>query len=141
LYIESSAVLRWLLTEAEHNIVAASVQHADTVVSSALTGVEVERALISAEALTTLKSAQRHELQGAFAAAQRRWILMEINADVRKRASEPFPVEPVRALDAIHLATALEFLKTHPNLAILSFDHRIRKNLAPLGLTEVAASA
>ena len=43
-------------------------------------------------------------------------------------------VEPVRSLDAIHLATALEFTKVVATLGVLSFDTRITDNLDPLGL-------
>ncbi len=45
-----------------------------------------------------------------------------------------FPVEPIRTLDALHLASALELLRLFPDLTVLSFDRRIVENLAPLGL-------
>jgi len=38
----------------------------------------------------------------------------EITAEVQERACGKFPVEPVRTFDAIHLSTALEFLKGFP---------------------------
>jgi hypothetical protein len=60
---------------------------------------------------------------------------MEITKEIREGASQPFPVEPVRSLDAIHLSTALEFLKLYPGLKVLSFDKRINDNIPSLGLS------
>ena len=60
--------------------------------------------------------------------------MLEITSDIRIRAGEPFPVEPVRTLDAIHLASALRFATTFPALPVLTFDERILANLEPLGL-------
>jgi hypothetical protein len=62
------------------------------------------------------------------------WALMEITKEIREGASQPFPVEPVRSLDAIHLATALEFHKIYPGMKILSFDRRINDNIPSPGL-------
>ncbi|MBI2346165.1 MAG: hypothetical protein HYV03_04650, partial [Deltaproteobacteria bacterium] len=66
------------------------------------------------------------------------WHIMEITAEVRARAGRPFPSEPIRSLDAIHLATALEFVRAFPDLTVLSFDDRVLRNLAPLGLPGAA---
>lgn len=43
-------------------------------------------------------------------------------------------VEPVRSLNAVHLASAIELLAAYPDLMVLSFDDRIIANLEPLGL-------
>ena len=59
---------------------------------------------------------------------------MAVTSDVLARAGRAFPVEPVRTLDAIHLATALEFVATYPDLRILSFDERVRSNAEALGI-------
>lgn len=59
---------------------------------------------------------------------------MEITPNIRLRAAEPFPVEPVRTLDAIHLATAVHFASEFSDLSVLTFDERILSNLEPLGL-------
>jgi hypothetical protein len=56
---------------------------------------------------------------------------------VVERARRPFPREPLRALDALHLASALLARATLPDLALLSLDRRIRASGAALGLTIV----
>ncbi len=62
------------------------------------------------------------------------WVLMEISEEVRSRAARAFPVEPVRTLDAVHLATALLFIRVFPDLKLLSFDECILENARPLGI-------
>lgn len=59
---------------------------------------------------------------------------MEISSDVRLRAGRPFPAEPIRSLDAIHLATALALVEGYGPMTVLSSDDRIDRNLEPLGL-------
>ena len=54
--------------------------------------------------------------------------------DLLRRAADPFPVEPVRTLDALHLATVLSYVQEVAPLDVLSTDDRIRQNAAALGL-------
>ena len=56
-------------------------------------------------------------------------------------ARGPFPGELIRALDAIHLATALVIRDIHPDLSVLSLDRRVRENAAALGFGVVPAES
>ncbi len=125
--------MAWLLGEPEGNTVRAILNKAEAVVTSTLSIVEAERAILRAESHGLIKPSERQRLRGMLTNAQRGWSLLEITHSVRNRASLPFPVEPVPTLDAIHLATALEFLLIYPDIAILTFDKRIADNIAPLG--------
>jgi myo-inositol catabolism protein IolC len=60
---------------------------------------------------------------------------MTLTDSVLARAGAAFPVEPVRALDAIHLATALAFSESFPELTVLAFDRRMTENTTALGLS------
>jgi predicted nucleic acid-binding protein len=56
-----------------------------------------------------------------------------VTDDVLARVSRPFPVEPVRTLDAVHIATA-ESLGEPPQLmTIVTRDNRVRENAKTLG--------
>lgn len=134
LYFETSAVLDWLLEERYKERIISLYEDSENIVSSNLTLLESKRALIRLEKEGGVKSSQRMKLVGLLESAAASWTLMDISSAVRTRAGEPFPVEPVRSLDAIHLATALEFLKVYSDLSVLSFDKRIVDNLEPLGL-------
>jgi hypothetical protein len=62
---------------------------------------------------------------------------MRLEGDVVERARRPFPVEPVRTLDALHLASALVASARLPDLALLSLDERVRSAGRALGLPVV----
>ena len=51
------------------------------------------------------------------------------------RARQPFPGDPVRTLDAIHLASVLVARSAVAGLELLSLDERIRSVGKKLGLT------
>jgi predicted nucleic acid-binding protein len=60
--------------------------------------------------------------------------VLQIGPEIVERARQTFPGEPIRTLDAIHLASALVARATLPGLALLSLDDRIRRAAAQLGL-------
>jgi len=64
---------------------------------------------------------------------------MRIEGDVVERARRPFPVEPVRTLDALHLSSAVVASARVTDLAILSLDERVRAAGRALGLPVVPA--
>jgi hypothetical protein len=53
-----------------------------------------------------------------------------------RRSSAEFPVEPVRSLDAIHLATALDSIQLFQDVSVLFFDKRMAVNIVALGLVD-----
>ena len=133
-YLETSAVLAWLLGESTAGRVRRLVDEADTVVTSVLTIVEAHRALVRAETGGQVAAANRQRLGGLLARAQRSWTMMEVSPEVRDRAGDPFPVEPLRTRDGLHLATALAFARAYPDLLVLSFERRVVDNAISLGL-------
>lgn len=58
-----------------------------------------------------------------------------------ERSCAAFPVELIRSLDAIQLATALVLRNIQPDLRILSLDRRVRENAAALGFEAVPGGA
>ena len=133
-YFETSALLAWLLGESRSAEVKKRIDSAEVVVTSVLTLVEAERALVRAETGKLLNAGDGEKLRGLLARSKTGWILMEISEDVRARASRFFPAEPLRTLDAVHLATALVFMRVFPELELLSYDERILKNARALGM-------
>jgi predicted nucleic acid-binding protein len=134
LYLETSAVLNWLLGQARADEVRASVDAAEVVVTSALTFTETERALVRAENEELLREADGKRLRGLLQRASAGWMRMMISEEILARSGRPFPVEPIRTLDAIHLATALAFTKAFSDLRMLSLDRRLLGNARALGI-------
>lgn len=134
-YAESSAVLRWLLGGELGAEIQTVLAGAEAVVSSALTSVEVARSLTRLRAANTIESSAHDSAWDRYSSARAHWYLYGLTDDVLARAGQAFPREPVRALDAIHLATAWLFSREATPVLVLSVDQRIRDNAGPLGLS------
>jgi len=132
-YAESSAVLAWLLGEDAGDAVRGVLGSADVVITSDLTLVECDRVLIRATALGELPEAEAADRRARLAAAAAHWQVLRLSADVVDRARRPFPGEPIRTLDAIHLASALVARSVSAGLDLLSLDRRIRSSGKSLG--------
>lgn len=134
LYAESSAVLAWLFDEKPAAVeVEAALDEAEIIVASELTLVECDRTLIRAYttgSLSELDMARRRTLLESVSA---HWTQLKIDREILDRARRSFPAEPVRTLDALHLASTLAARSLIPNLALLSLDQRVRDNGAALG--------
>ena len=133
-YAETSAVLAWLLGEPDGAAVREALGNADRVVASPLTGVEAARALARGVATSRLGVAEELAARGLLAAAERSWVTLALEGRVMDRARGRFPEEPVRTLDALHLATALEFHQALGGVTVISLDERVRRNARGLGM-------
>jgi predicted nucleic acid-binding protein len=133
LYVETSAVLRWLFAEADGEWIRSTLASAEKVTSSRLSLIETRRVVRRAEREGRITAAEAADLLAVFAQASSSWAILEISEEVARRAEEAFPSEPVRTLDAIHLASALFLRHSFPDLDILSADARVRANAALLG--------
>jgi predicted nucleic acid-binding protein len=130
-YVESSALLAALL---EHDTaVTKRLPTGTRVVTSVLTMSEAGRAIIRARVTGRLTAENEKAAIRALRTFERRCFLLDIDQVVLNRVRRPFPVEPIRTLDAIHLATA-ELLDEPPQLVtIVTRDERVRANAKALG--------
>ena len=132
-YVESSALVAALL-EGDTRIVE-TLQRGTQRVTSALTFAEAGRAIIRARAIGRLTADQERAAVRALRSFERRCFVLDVDRAVLDRVRRPFPVEPIRTLDAVHLATA-EVLGEAPSLlTIVSRDDRVRVNAEALGYT------
>ena len=113
IYVDSSVVLATLLAE---DRVAPPAFWQQTLVSSRLLTVEVWVALHRHRA-----AASHREQAGALLG---RIGLLEMDARVLQRATEPFP-GPVRSFDAIHLASALFLQAQGQPMRLATYDERM----------------
>jgi len=111
-----------------------TIDSAAQVLSSRLTVLEVHRAVVRAEKQAEMSAADAERVRGTFTRIVRTWIIRELSTDILDRAAQPFPIEPVRSLDAIHLATSLDFLRIFPDLHVLAFDGSVVSNSEALGI-------
>jgi predicted nucleic acid-binding protein len=130
-YIESSALVAALL---ERDPAARSaVRVRGRRVTSALTLAEAARAILRARVAERLTTVEERAAVRALRRFERRCYVVAVTDAILERVRRPFPLEPVRTLDAVHLATA-EFLGEPPQLTtVVTRDERVRGNAEALG--------
>lgn len=130
-YVETSALLSALLEQdgdAERELRADGRR-----VTSALTVAESYRAIVRAREAGRLDAAQERAVVRALRTFFARCDLVAVTDEVLTRAGRPFPREPVRTLDAIHLATAEALGEPPPLVTMVTRDSRVRENARALG--------
>lgn len=132
-YAESSAVAAWLLGEPGSDPVREQLAAAEIVLSSDLTLVECERVLIRAHSSGRITEAAAADRRGRLSQVAEHWAVLALGAEIVRRARRPFPLEPIRTLDALHLATALQARALVPETRLLSLDDRVRNCGKELG--------
>jgi len=137
LYAESSAVLAWLFGESTQSQVLAELRTATAVFTSQLTLVECLRALCVAEAMGRIRATEGNHCRQLLARAAGGWSLLALTEPVCQRAGQRFPMEPIRALDALHLSSLLELHAVEPRIQPLTLDKRVRENASQLGFIPV----
>lgn len=128
LYAESSAVLTWLLGQDGEEQIRTLLLEAEQIFASDLTVIECERALHRGQYLGELTAAQATDRRSKLRVVIARWNVLRVSGEVLELARQAFPVEPIRTLDALHLASAEVARRAIAGVALLSLDDRIREN-------------
>lgn len=115
IYVDSSVVLAELLAEDQR---AAESLWDEALIASRLVHYEVWNR-IHARGLSRSHSEATRALLGRLA-------IVELSEPVLERALEPFP-EPVRTLDALHLATLFFLRGARQQVALATYDDRLRR--------------
>jgi predicted nucleic acid-binding protein len=126
-------VLSWLLAENSSGPVLPLLSNADLVIASDLTLIECDRVLIRATTTKRIPEAQVSDRRALLARVSEHWTLFRVDSEIVARARQPFPQEPIRTLDAIHLATAIVARNLVPEIQLLTLDDRLRICGAQLG--------
>jgi predicted nucleic acid-binding protein len=89
----------------------ASIRAQGQRVTSAITVAEASRAILRARLLGRITVQQQRAALLTLQRFTRRSHIVSVTETILSRVGRPFPVEPIRTLDAIHLATAEAFAK------------------------------
>ncbi len=126
-------MLSWLLGERMPRRVRERLAEAEVVLASELTLIECDRVLIRATVTGRLSEAAAAERRGRLGQTAEHWAVLGLTREITERARRPFPCEPIRTLDAIHLASALFARTLVPDTHLLTLDARIRTCGGELG--------
>jgi hypothetical protein len=135
LYAETSAVLRVVL-EGDKSL-GTILAGATRLVTSTLTFVEADRGLRRVRAERRLDTRQFTRGERWLARFARACDAMPLTDAVLDRAKRDCPVEPVRTLDALHLASIRLWDERIGEITVASTDQRVRANAAAWGFTLV----
>lgn len=133
LYVESSAVMAWLLDEPGGWPAFDDMRTADVVFTSELTMIECDRAILRHLALGRVDGDRAESLRVELVSVSSAWQIQPIAPEITERARAPFPDDRIRSLDAIHLASALAARSTFADTALLTLDDRVRAVGTALG--------
>lgn len=130
-YIESSALVAALV---EGDTAArASIRSRGKRVTSALTLTECARALLRARSSGRITVQQQRAALLEVQKFRRRVHVVSITDEILADAGRQFPMEPIRTLDAIHLATVAALGAPSAEVTIVTRDVRVRDNAIALG--------
>jgi predicted nucleic acid-binding protein len=135
LYVESSAFLRASL---ERDVqLEAVIRGFSRFFTSTVTLIEIQRGIARARREHRQSTSDHARSRQAFREFLEVCTVGALTPTVRERAALAFPVEPVRALDAIHLATFLEWADVGGPMVMASCDKHVRENARALGFDVV----
>lgn len=129
-YIESSALVAALLER--DGAALKSLRARGRRITSALTMAETARAIVRGRMTGRLTLDDEQAAARALRRFERRCFLIAVTDAVLTRVRKPFPIEPVRTLDAVHLAT-VELLGETSLVVVVTRDVRVRDNARALG--------
>ena len=129
-YVETSALLRVLL---EGDPSLRSLLSGEGLYTSSLTFLEAGRAILRARRERRLDASGAREAERLLATFERGCDVLSMEDEVLRRARDEFPEEPVRSLDAIHLASLLVLDEALGGFRMASCDDRVRRNAEALG--------
>lgn len=130
LYLDSSALVKLVLPEAETGALLGALSDWPERISSTIAGVEVLRAVRRAGAGERVRERAERVISGIG--------LVRVDEAVLSGAARLEPAE-LRTLDAIHLATALSAGEDLG--AMICYDDRLAQAAARLGVTMMAPGA
>lgn len=111
----------------------ASIRAQGQRVTSALTVAETGRAVLRARLSGRITAQQERAALFTLQRFTRRCHIVNVTEAILAHVGRPFPVEPIRTLDAIHLATAEALGDPPAFVTTVTRDLRVRNNATALG--------
>ena len=125
LYLDTSAVLRATLETGTTPGLERRIANASALITSRLSLVESARALHRIRRSGEAAEAQLAEAESQIARLWRRCEVWELTAEVCELAEHIDPTQPLRTLDALHLATFMLARRHLGDLELLTVDDRL----------------
>jgi predicted nucleic acid-binding protein len=131
LYLDASAVLRAILESGTSPDVESRIRDATALITSRLSLVEASRTFHRLRQLGRKPEARLADVEREVGALWARCELWELTSAVCETARHVAPGKPLRALDALHLATFVLAREKISGLELLTVDERLRDAAGP----------
>jgi predicted nucleic acid-binding protein len=126
LYLDTSAILSGVLENGLRPDVERQIADAPALLTSRLSIVESARALMRIRQATRVAESRLADVSRQLDALWARCDIWEITPSVCELAASVAPAKPLRALDALHLATYLLARRRLGDVELLTADSRMR---------------
>lgn len=130
-YVESSALIAAILENDQ--AAGESLRASGHRVTSTLTLAEAHRVVLRAHHSGRLRNREHKTALAELHAFFEETDLVPVSVPLLLRAGRRFAVEPIRALDAIHLATIELVADDARRAVVITRDQRVRENALALG--------
>lgn len=130
-YIETSALLSALLEQ--NGAAQRAVSGKGRRITSALTFAEATGGLVHARQDGRLDAEEERAALRWLRTFRRSCDVMSVTESILVRAGRPYPIEPIRTHDAIHLATVGEIGEAPQLITVVTRDDRVGSNAKALG--------
>lgn len=135
LFVDTSALVKLYIVEADSPAVHASVARAETVAVCRIAWAEACAALARRVREVPADEAATHDARQALARDWPHFFVVEVTQQVVERACEFSETFALRGYDSVQLAAAYEILDiTRGGVAFSCFDNRLNKAAKVLGL-------
>lgn len=132
-YLDTSALLKLCVLETGTPLALALWERADAVVTSRIADAEVKSVLAAAERIGRIDAAPAAQARDKWSELRPALTLVEVTASITERAADLVDRRPLRAGDAIHLASALLLAEVRPVFA--AWDRGLAAAARAEGLT------
>lgn len=132
-YFDTSALVKLLVLETGSPLAVALWERADAVVTSRIADVEVKSVLAAAERIGRIDAAPAAQARDRWKELLPGLALVEVTAQITSRAADLADRRPLRAGDALHLASALLFRDA--GVVLAAWDRRLSAAGRAEGLT------
>jgi len=132
-YMDTSALVKLCVLETGTALAVGLWKHADALVTSRIADAEVRSVLAAAERIGRIDAAPAAQARDCWAELWPSLATVEVTAAIAQHAGDLADRRPLRAGDALHLASALALRDASPVLA--AWDRRLAEAGRAEGLT------
>lgn len=132
-YLDTSALVKLCVLETGTPLAVGLWKHADALVTSRIADAEVRSVLSAAERIGRIDAAPAAQARDRWKELWPSLAIVEVNASIADRAAALADRRPLRAGDALHLASALLLAQARPVFA--AWDRRLADAGRAEGLT------